>query len=338
MQNMRMEMGERSYGITVGKGILSKVGELFNLDRKIFILTDSGVPARYSESIETASKDAVIYTVPMGEGSKSFAVLEGVLAKMMDFDMGRGDALVAVGGGVVGDLGGFAAAVYMRGIDFYSIPTTVLSCVDSSIGGKTAVNFGGVKNVIGAFHQPRGVLIDTELLKTLPKRQFSNGLAEVVKMAATFDEALFVRLEQEGLTDENTEEIIVSSLKIKKHVVECDEKEGGLRKVLNFGHTLGHGIEGITGENELYHGECVALGIPPVCAPGVRERVVRLCEKLGLPMSTDFNLEAALALVAHDKKCQSGEISVIKVEKIGSYKIEKMSLGAFGDAVRESMR
>lgn len=338
MQNLRMELGERSYNITVGKGILSKAREIFDLNRKVFVLTDSGVPCEYAEAVKGQVQNAVVYTVPMGEGAKSFSVLEDVLAQMMSFDMGRGDVLVAVGGGVVGDLGGFAAAVYMRGIDFYSIPTTVLSCVDSSIGGKTAVNFGGVKNVIGAFHQPRGVLIDTDLLKTLPKRQIANGLAEVVKMATTFDEELFVRLEKEGLTEENTEEIIVSSLKIKKHVVECDEKEGGLRKVLNFGHTLGHGIEGSTGENELYHGECVALGMPPVCAPGVRERVVRLCEKLGLPMSTDFNLEAALALVAHDKKCQSGEISVIKVEKIGSYKIEKMSLGAFGDAVRESMR
>ena len=338
MQNLRMELGERSYDITVGKGILGKVGALFNLKRRIFILTDSGVPGEYAEAVRKQAQDAVIYTVSMGEGAKSFSVLQSVLARMMDFDLDRGDALVAVGGGVVGDLGGFAAAIYMRGIDFYSIPTTVLSCVDSSTGGKTAVNFGGVKNVIGAFHQPRGVLIDTDLLKTLPKRQFSNGLAEVVKMAATFDEALFVRLEKEGLTEENTEEIIVSALKIKKRVVECDEKEGGLRKVLNFGHTLGHGIEGSAGENELYHGECVALGMPPVCAPDVRERVVQLCEKLGLPMSTDFNLEAALALVAHDKKRQGDEISVIKVEKIGSYKMEKISLGAFGDAVRESMR
>lgn len=333
-----MELKERGYDITVGAGILDEAKNLFNLERRVFILTDTGVPREYSEKIKKAAKQAVIYTVPMGESSKSLEVLRLVLTEMMKFGMGRSDALVAVGGGVVGDLGGFAAATYMRGIDFYGVPTTLLSQVDSSIGGKTAVNLGEVKNIVGAFHQPRGVLIDTDTLKTLPKRQLSNGLAEAIKMAATFDAALFERLEREGFSEENAEDIITAALKIKKAVVEEDEREAGLRKVLNFGHTLGHGIEAEEELRGLFHGECVALGMVPMISAKERARLVELCRSVGLPMEYKYDVERALSYAAHDKKCQSGYVNVILVEKIGSFKIEKMSLFDFERAVREGLK
>lgn len=304
-------------------------GEVFNLKRKVFILTDTGVPREYSEKIKSMASDAVIYTVPMGEGAKSFSVLEGVLSAMLDFNMSRADVLIAVGGGVVGDLGGFAASVYMRGIDFYSVPTTLLSQVDSSIGGKTAINLGSVKNTVGAFHQPRGVLIDTDTLDTLPKRQIAGGLAEVIKMAATFDGELFERLENEGFTKENREEIITAALKIKGKVVEEDERESGLRKVLNFGHTLGHGIESSLGLGALLHGECVALGMMPVAFGEAKGRIYSLAKALGLPMDYEYDISAALAPIVHDKKQEGGKISVILVDKIGSFRIEKMSITEF---------
>ena len=177
MTSLHMELGDRSYDIHIGRGLLSRVGEYFSLDRRVLILTDDGVPAAYAEAVADACRTPTLVTVPQGEESKALSVWEDVLAVMLGEGFTRADAVVAVGGGVVGDLGGFVAASYMRGVDFYNIPTTLLSQVDSSIGGKTAVDFRGVKNIIGAFHQPRGVLIDPALLKTLDERQMASGRA-----------------------------------------------------------------------------------------------------------------------------------------------------------------
>ena len=337
MNELKMNLGDRSYKITVGKGTLNKAGELFNLDRKVFILTDAGVPAKYAERIKAQAKEAIIFTVGEGEGSKSFEVLESVLSAMLDFDMSRGDALVSVGGGVVGDLGGFAASMYMRGIDFYNVPTTFLSQVDSSIGGKTAINLNGVKNTIGAFYQPKAVLIDIDTLKTLPKRQISSGLAESIKMSLTSDAELFNLLETEGLTDENTETVITRSLMIKKSVVECDEKESGLRKILNFGHTFGHGIESAEEMSGLYHGECVALGMIPMCAPELRARVTSLLKKVVLPTKYDGNIDAALDFVVHDKKCRGGMVEAIFVDTPGTYRISRLSLNDFSKTIKDAI-
>ena len=196
MTTLHLDLGERGYDINIGRGLLARAGELFALDRKVFIVTDSGVPKEYAKAIAELSKEAKIVTVTEGEGSKSPETFAYLCQEMLDFGMTRTDCAVAVGGGVVGDLTGFAAASFMRGIDFYNVPTTVLSMVDSSIGGKTAINLGGVKNIVGAFHQPRGVLIHPDTLKTLPDRQLSNGLAEAVKMALISDKELFELFEK----------------------------------------------------------------------------------------------------------------------------------------------
>ena len=337
MKRLEMNLGERSYGITVGKGALDMASELLGLDRKVFILTDAGVPKEYAEKIKSQAREAKIFTVGEGEGSKSFDALESVLSAMLDFDMSRGDALVSVGGGVVGDLGGFAASIYMRGIDFYNVPTTLLSQVDSSIGGKTAINLNGVKNTVGAFYQPKAVLIDTDTLKSLPKRQILSGLAESIKMALTSDEELFALLTAEGLTEKNTETVILRSLMIKKSVVECDERESGLRKILNFGHTLGHGIESAEEMSGLYHGECVALGMIPMCSPELREKVKGLLSRVGLPTKYEGNIDAALDFITHDKKCRGGMVEAIFVDTPGSYRIEKLSLDDFSKIIKEAV-
>ena len=332
---MNMNLGDRSYPITVGHGLINNANEYFDLERKVFIITDSGVPCQYAEAVKNASKSATVYTVAEGEASKSLATLEAVLTAMSEAELGRSDCVVAVGGGVVGDLAGFAASVYMRGIDFYNVPTTLLAQVDSSIGGKTAVNLGGIKNIVGAFKQPKAVLVDTDTLATLPERHMANGLCEAIKMAVTSDEELFEKfeaLDKDGIYS-NIEEIIISALKIKKHVVENDECESGLRKILNFGHTLGHGIEADAGLNTLYHGECVAIGMIPVTLAEAKARVIAVLKKVGLPTEYSGNLEDALEYVIHDKKCSGGVVSVIISDKIGTCQIKSMSIDEFKNLV-----
>ena len=332
---LHLDLPTGGYPIYIERGALDRVGELFSLERRVLVVTDKGVPADYAKRVAAQCKYAHVVTVDEGEGSKSFDVLQLLLDTMLQNGFGRTDCVVAVGGGVVGDLSGFAASVFMRGIDFYNIPTTVLSQVDSSIGGKVAINFGGVKNIIGAFHQPKAVIIDANVLATLPKRQIANGLAEAVKMALTSDAELFELFER-GDAIENIDTIIERSLRIKKAVVEEDEKEQGLRRILNFGHTLGHGIEG-NSLDTLYHGECVALGMIPMCASHVRERLISVLQKLGLPNRIEGNLEAILNLTSHDKKCEGEAVNVVFVDAIGSFRIAKMPLANWQQYIREQI-
>ena len=325
MTKMTINLGERSYPILIGKGLLSSAKELLNISGKALILTDSGVPRQYAQAVLESLGSGRIYTVPEGEGSKSLSVLEGVLTAAADMRLSRKDAIVAVGGGMVGDLGGFAAAIYMRGIKFYNIPTTMLSMVDSSIGGKTAVNLGGAKNIVGAFHQPSGVLIDTDTLATLEKRHISAGLCEAVKRATTSDAELFSYSETaslEQISDE-VEKVIYSALSIKKAVVEEDEKEAGLRKILNLGHTIGHGIEAER-HGALYHGECVALGMLAVVSDGVKARLMPIFEKLGLPTEYDGDIDVALEFASQDKKADGSKIEMVFVDEVGKFRLEKV--------------
>ena len=221
-------------------------------------------------------------------------------------------------------------------MDFYNIPTTLLSQVDSSIGGKVAVDFGGVKNIVGAFHQPKRVLIDPDVLKTLPSRQIANGMAEALKESLTSDAELFTIIEN-GVTEENIETVIEKALLIKKNVVEQDEKESGLRRILNFGHTLGHGIESESGLDGLYHGECVALGMIPMCSEVVRKRLIPTLERLGLPTVIEGDLETILNIAAHDKKRSGSDISVVWVEEIGSCEIKKMPMEDWKAMIRQNL-
>ncbi len=315
-----MNLGKDSYDILVERGVLSKVKELLNLNRRVLVVTDTGVPAEYAKAVAAASKEGVICTVEQGEGSKSLPVFGKLLSAMLGHGFSRKDCVVAVGGGVVGDLAGFAASAYMRGIDFYNVPTTLLSQIDSSIGGKTAINMDGVKNVVGAFYQPKKVLIDPELLNTLPQRQISNGLAEAVKMALTSDRELFDVFESKDV-NKNLDEIIIRSLNVKKNVVEKDEKEAGLRKILNFGHTVGHGIEVST---ELYHGESVALGMLPMCGEEIRPRVIEVLKKCGLYREIDYDWARIAEAAFHDKKADGGTVTVTRVNRVGSFILTEM--------------
>lgn len=319
---LTMELGARSYDITLERGALHRAGVIFDLNRKCLIVTGSSMPRAYAEAVAAQCRNAVIVTVPSGEAAKSFTVFQSLCSRMLHEGFHRGDCVVAVGGGTVGDLAGFAAASFMRGVDFYNIPTTVLSQVDSSIGGKVAINLDGVKNIVGAFWQPKGVLIDPEVLKTLPARHVANGLAESIKMAATSDAELFRFLEEQPVL-ENIERVIEGSLRIKKYVVEHDETERGMRKLLNFGHTIGHGIES-TGA--LLHGECVSLGMLPMSSPEVRVRLITVLKKAGLPTAVSFEREAVWEAMQHDKKFSDGGVDIVTVDTIGAGRIERVTL------------
>ncbi|MBQ7095284.1 MAG: 3-dehydroquinate synthase [Clostridia bacterium] len=322
---IEMNLGKESYPIYLERGSLSKAGALFALDRKVLIVSDSGVPSQYAKTVASCAKEPYIEIFPQGEQNKNTETYQAILRRMVEEGFTRTDCVVAVGGGVCGDMAGFAAASYMRGVDFYNIPTTLLSQVDSSIGGKVAIDFMGYKNIVGAFYQPKGVLIDPDVLATLPPRQIANGLAESIKMAATFDEALFALLEQQDQPLDHLEKIIELSLRIKKDVVEKDPKEQGLRKVLNFGHTIGHAIESVCNLSELYHGECVGLGMLAMAEKEPRERIRSVLQKVGLPTQVQLNKEQVIAAMAMDKKMAGSMITVVKVEKIGSFKMEKIS-------------
>ncbi|MCQ2479752.1 MAG: 3-dehydroquinate synthase [Clostridia bacterium] len=320
----RVELGENSYDIIIERGAIKNFSSLTGIKGKVLVVTDDGVPQEYSQKIASQFEDAFIYTVPQGEGSKSLDCFGKILSFMLSKNFTRKDSVVACGGGVVGDLSGFVSACYMRGINFYNFPTTVLSQVDSSVGGKTAVNLDGIKNPIGAFHQPKMVVIDPDVLSTLPPRQISNGLAEAVKMSLTSDAELFKVFEEKNIL-ENIDDILFRSVEIKRKVVEQDEKEAGLRMILNFGHTLGHGIESEEELNGLYHGECIAMGMLPMCSEPVRARLIAVLQKLNLKTSTSFDVDTAMNAVMHDKKSGAGAINTIVVEEVGTCEIKKMT-------------
>ena len=228
-----VNLDKNGYDIIFERGALQKVSDLLNLDRKVLIVTDDGVPPEYAEEVRSVSSDAYLTVMPAGEESKSFKNLEKICHTMLQNSFTRNDCVIAVGGGVVGDLAGFAASCYMRGIDFYNVPTTLLSQVDSSVGGKTAIDLDGIKNIVGSFYQPKKVIIDPKVLDTLSKRNFACGAAEIIKMAVCFDRKLFELIEEKGVKN-CLEEAITGALKIKAAVVEKDEKEGGLRRALNL--------------------------------------------------------------------------------------------------------
>ena len=317
-------MGTESYDIVLEKGALSKIKDYIFTNRKILIVTDDGVPLEYAEMVSKNCEMPVIAVIPQGENSKNLDTYKNLIQKMAENGFTRNDCVIAVGGGVVGDLAGFVAATYMRGVDFYNIPTTFLSQVDSSIGGKVAVDFNGIKNIIGAFYQPKKVIIDFNVLKTLDKRQIFAGLSESLKMATTSDVELFELLENSNKVEECYPLIIERSLRIKKYVVETDPYEKGLRKVLNFGHTIGHGIESYY-KGKYLHGECVFLGMTYMCSDKVRERITNIGKKWGMKLTEGFDKNVVMQFIGHDKKSDKNGITVVWVNKPGEFEFKRLS-------------
>lgn len=314
-----------SYEIVLERGSLPRAAELLGLHGRVFIVTDSGVPAEYAACVAAQCERSTVHCIPQGESSKSMEMFTALLRAMVEAGLSRSDCVVAVGGGVVGDLSGFAAACYMRGIDFYNIPTTLLSQVDSSIGGKTAIDFAGVKNIVGAFYQPKRVLIDPDTLKTLSPRLLHEGLAEAIKMALTCDAELFDTIAASPMSGALLDQVIERSLRIKADVVEQDPHESGLRRILDFGHTVGHAVESHA-NGALLHGECVALGMLPFCSEAVRQQLLPVLRRFELPCEIPASGDVLLPYLTHDKKNTGRGIITVQVEKPGSFVLREMSV------------
>jgi 3-dehydroquinate synthase len=323
---LTMQTNTANYDIILERGCIHQIASYMNLDRKVFILTDQNVPDQWAQIVHEQCPNSMIYRVPGGEDSKSMRTFEDVLTACLDFHMSRKDLIIALGGGVIGDLAGFVAASYMRGIDYMSIPTTTLSQIDSSIGGKTAINLGKVKNIVGAFYHPKLVLIDFDTLSTLPERQKINGLAEAIKAGLIWDPELFALFEQDDY-NEHLEEIIYRSLCMKREIVQQDEKEGGLRKLLNFGHTIGHGIETYFNLETYLHGESVAMGMFYfITSEETKERLKKICLRLGLPVTADFDIQKVYEITSMDKKASGNMISTVWVDTPGKSYIKDLPI------------
>jgi 3-dehydroquinate synthase len=331
-------LGERSYPIHIGDGVIGRAGRVLAEHgvRRAVVVTNDVVAAHWlaplARSLDAQGVRHDVVTVPDGEAHKSLPTLERIVTRLLELRAERGTTLVALGGGVVGDLGGFAAAVYQRGMPFVQVPTTLLAQVDSSVGGKTGVNHPLGKNMIGAFHQPRAVLIDTACLATLPPRELSAGLAEVVKYGAIRDAPFFAWLEAhaEALRARDPAALahaIFESCRNKAEVVAADEREQGERALLNFGHTFGHAIESGVGYGQWLHGEAVAAGMVIAARVSARlgrlagpdvERLVALLRRAGLPVEPPaMGFATWMSLMARDKKVAAGAVRYILLDGIG---------------------
>ncbi|MDR2879352.1 MAG: 3-dehydroquinate synthase [Fusobacteriales bacterium] len=353
MRELHVNLGENSYDILFGSGLLKNLPEYIKRvykGKKLFIITDNNVEKYYREQLESVLEDYdfTFYILKAGEKSKTLDNVAKIYKAMINSSLSRDDLVVAFGGGVTGDIAGFAAATYMRGVPFIQIPTTLLSQVDSSVGGKVGVDLEEGKNLVGAFNQPKIVLIDTSVLKTLTDRYFFDGLAEVVKYGCIYDENLFSLLESlksRNEVMEHIEDILFRSCDIKREVVEEDEKEHGLRMILNFGHTVGHGLEQYYNYEKYTHGEAVSLGMAEILETGEKEgitekgsleRVKRLLMQLNLPVEDKYNREDVIKIMKRDKKNKKGEVNFVMIEKIGKYKIVKIKENKMYDFLYEN--
>ena len=342
MKKIIVELGDRSYPIYVGNGLLGK-GNLFSENirsKQLMIVSNTTIAPLYLKTVmqslqELVSEGLEINSVilPDGERYKTLDAVNDIITALLNKRYGRNSCLVALGGGVVGDITGFAAACYQRGIDFIQIPTTVLAQVDSSVGGKTGVNHAAGKNMIGAFHQPRAVIADTTVLDTLSNREVGAGLAEVVKYGLIRDEMFFNWLEENidrllAREPEALAYIIEQSCRNKAEVVAKDERESGIRAILNLGHTFGHAIETGLGYGEWLHGEAIALGMLMAAdlshrmgwlTEGVIDRIKQMLVKLNLPVSLPDNFcpEKMRELMSVDKKAKDGVLFLILLKGIG---------------------
>ena len=333
-----------NYDILVLKGLIKDTGKLVKnilRGKRALIVTDDIVDKLYTnivkESLEEEDIIASVCVLPNGEPNKNIESINNIFSSLAQNELSRKDIIIALGGGVIGDMAGYAAAVWMRGIDFVQIPTTLLACVDSSVGGKTGINIKEGKNLVGAFHSPKLVIIDSDTLLSLPKREFNEGMAEVIKHAFLFDEALLELIEADihNNTNLDMDFVLKRNCELKAHIVQIDYKEQKERMFLNFGHTIGHSVENAAGYGVLLHGEAVAIGMIFAIEYGIRkgitkdknilERAKNILSKFSLPISIpdNMNLKDSIKL---DKKRSDDKINFVFLESIGKPYIEKVSI------------
>ena len=354
MQQLTVDLGDRSYPIQVGAGLLEENPFFVDLvrDRSVAVVTDSHVDALFGGRIERllgpAAHQLIRIVVPPGEATKCWDALDRILDRLLVARFDRQSLVVALGGGVIGDLAGFAAAIYQRGVDFVQVPTTLLAQVDSSVGGKTAINHPRGKNMVGAFHQPRLVVADSGTLASLPPRELSAGLAEVIKHGAIADAGYLDRVAEamprlragDGAA---LAEAVVDSIRIKAGVVAQDERESGARALLNFGHTFGHAIEAGSGYGQWLHGEAVAVGMVMAAdlsvllgdlASADRDRLRQVIASAGLPVrGPSWPAAHYLSFMSIDKKAERGTPKFIVLEALGRARVRKVDPGLVALAI-----
>ena len=317
---------ENKYNIVIEKNLLDNLGKHLSLYGKVLLSYDSNLPKELVEKVKKQFVNIYLFEVKAGEASKSLSTYESMLKYLLGHEFSRKDHVIALGGGVVGDLTGFVASTFKRGLNFYNIPTTTLAMVDSSIGGKVALNLGDVKNAVGSFYNPKKVLIDVSVLESLPKRHFYNGLVEALKSGLIMDKKLYEIFLKDNYLDD-LEKIIYLSLMVKKKVVEKDFKEENLRKILNFGHTFGHAFESYYKMEGLLHGEAVACGmLYMIDYPTLKSNVINILKKMNINYNIEFDKKQIYKLVLNDKKTSNGYIDIVKVNLPGKYIIEKITL------------
>lgn len=332
---LTVNLSQNTSHIHIVRDCLSHIGDYLNLNRKVLIISDEGVPSSYQQTVLAQCPSGYLYVTCQGEGAKSLDVYRSICERLLELNFSRNDLILALGGGVIGDLSGYVAATFKRGMHFASIPTTTLSQIDSSIGGKVAVNLDEVKNVLGTFYHPEHVMIDLNTLKTLPTRHFYNGLVEAVKEGLIADPNLFALFEKADVNfdpndmNSDLEEIITRSLIVKKNVVEVDEKELNLRKILNFGHTIGHAIESIYHLKDYYHGECVGLGMMKILEDDeIKIRLENILVKMGCPIAVPYEIDEVIEFIKKDKKVNGSKITIVQVSKIGEAKLIDVDIEA----------
>jgi 3-dehydroquinate synthase len=341
MRIVPVPLGNRSYAIKVGGGLLARLGSecaQLKLGQRCAVITDTNVGKYFApatlKSLATSGFEAVLITVAAGEKSKRLAVVENCHDQLAAHRLERKSFILALGGGVVGDLAGFVAATYLRGVPFVQVPTTLLAQVDSSVGGKTGVNLKAGKNLVGAFYQPQLVLCDLDALKTLPEREYVSGLAEVIKYGIIYDAILFAQLERNlprllQRDPATLAAVVARCCEIKAEVVGQDETEGGLRAILNFGHTIGHAIENSSGYGKFLHGEAISIGQVAAAKlshkilglpSGEADRIEKLFIRAGLPVKIKLDAvrrKKLFAAMKLDKKVSGGEVKFVLAKKIG---------------------
>lgn len=349
MEDLIVNLGERSYPIIIRKGLMSETGKqikkIFS-GKKIFILTDKNVNSHYGDkvkkSLEEEGYNVRLMALEPGERTKSFNTLPSVYNELLDFKLTRSDLIITLGGGVIGDLGGFAASTFLRGVKFVQMPTSLLAQVDSSVGGKVAVDLEKGKNLVGSFYHPKLVLIDPDVLNTLEDRFFKDGMGEVIKYGCIFDKEFFLFLKSLKTKEEvmnNIEKIVHKCCYLKKVVVENDERDTGERMLLNFGHTFGHAVEAYYNYSTYSHGECVSIGMYEISkiaeakglSPmGTAEEIKEVLVQYGLPFEAEVNeYDKILDTIALDKKNIDNALKVVLLKEIGKAYLERTNIDFF---------
>lgn len=345
---LKVDLKERSYPIIIEKGIISRVSEEIKKiyrGKKVFIITDDNVNKYYGEMVSNNlienNFEVRVLSLKAGEETKNFNTLPTIYNELLDFNLTRSDLIVTLGGGVIGDIGGFAASTYLRGVEFVQIPTSLLAQVDSSVGGKVAVDLERGKNLVGSFYHPKCVLIDPEVLNTLEDRFFIDGMAEVIKYGCIKDKEFFEllsKMENKSQVINKMEEVIHTCCDIKRRVVENDERDRGERMLLNFGHTLGHAIEQYYNYSKYTHGEGVAIGMYTITKyseekgltkKGTAERIKNILVKYKLPYKMNIDIEEILDAINLDKKNLGSSLNLIVLKEIGQSEIYKTTSNFF---------